>query len=208
MKCLSLVKLLNYLQNPAENRERNRVDAHLATGCQVCNENLKWVEMVISITAEDRSFEFSEETIAAIVAQFKERAAAGLRPIRQYIAELIFDSGLLPQFAGGRPDSEEPTGRRALYHAEGYDIDLRFVLSDENNDERLIGQVRPEQWDTPELAPFKVQLIQDGSVISAANTDGRGVFKFAHLISGIYDMKVSVPDGEINLERVPTARAL
>lgn len=208
MKCLSLAKLFNYLQKPAYNGECARIYTHLSTQCQGCMENLHWLELVISSAAQDRSFEYSEETLATIVARFKEQTAIGLRPSRQYIAKLIFDSGLLPQLVDARSDSDESAGRQALYHAEGYDIDLRFDLSREHNDEQLIGQVLPEHCDAPELPQFKVQLLQHGSVISATNTDVQGEFIFTQLMSGMYDLKVSVPAGEINLERVPTARAL
>lgn len=208
MKCLTLAKLLNYLQNPADNRERAGISLHLSAGCRVCNENLQWLEVVISSAARDQSFEFPEETIAAIVARFKQQTAAGLRPIRQYIARLIFDSGTLPQLAGARMPSKKAARRQALYQAEGYDIDLIFLFSAEHNDEQLTGQVVPEHGDATELTPFKVELLQHDSVISATNTDKHGVFEFSQLISGTYDLKVFVPDGEIKLERVSTARAL
>src|SRR5262249_11853362 len=159
-------------------------------------ENLQWLDTVITLTAQDRSFEFPEATIAAIVAQFRQLTATEVRPIRQLVARLIFDSLLPQQFADLRSASAGAAGLSGLYQAEGYHIDLRFELSDENNDEQLIGQVLPEQWDATELTQFKVQLLQHGSVISATNTNARGVFKFPQLMSGTYDLKVSVPDGE------------
>jgi hypothetical protein len=205
--CLTLSLLLKYQQGQETSSQHVMVYAHLATGCRICHENQRWLDLVINAAASDRSFDFSEETLAAIITKFKKQYAARQQPIRQYFAELIFERLLTPQFADTRPQSEEVSGRRALYHAAGYDIDLRFVL-DKNNGERMIGQVRPDHWDTPDLPTFKVELLQDGSVVSAMNTNGRGRFIFAQLISGTYDLKVSVPEGEINLERVPTARSL
>src|SRR5262249_10112186 len=189
MACPALSKLILYLQNREARSEHTEIYEHLSTRCPDCFEklpwiekvlaevtkhrllrlsveNLRWLEAILATVVDDSSFEFSEEAITVIVAQFKEQAAPTQRSIRQYIAELIFEKVLLPQFADTRPHSEEVSGRRALYHAEGYDIDLRFVL-DKNNGERLIGQVRPDHWDTPELPQFKVQLLQRGSLISA-----------------------------------------
>ena len=207
MECLSLNKLFTYLQNPTQIRGRGRIDEHLSSGCPLCNQNLQWLEMVTTAAAEDRSFDFPEETIAAVVADFKARTAPHVLPIGQRIARLVFDSFLSPQLADVRSAATATAGRQVLYHTEGYHIDLRFELSDDNNDEQLIGQVLPERWDATELTQFKVQLLQGGSVVSATSTNAHGVFKIAPLVSGTYDLKVSVPDGEINLERVPTARS-
>src|SRR5262249_29974566 len=100
---------------------------------------------------------------------------------------------------------EEDTGRESLYRAAGYDIDLKFVLLDDNNKERLIGQILSEQETGTEPTQFKVQLLRHGSVVDTTNADDTGEFMFAQLISGTYDLKVFVRDGEINIERVPTA---
>src|SRR5262245_17955285 len=83
MKCLSLALLFYYLQKPANNHECARIYAHLSTGCQVCHGNLKWLDLVISSAAQDRSFEYSEETLAGILAPLKEQIAAGLLRIEQ-----------------------------------------------------------------------------------------------------------------------------
>jgi hypothetical protein len=208
MKCLSLFVLFKYLKDQEDSGERAIIFAHLSTGCQACHEKLQWLEMTISTAAADQSFEFSEETIIAIVARFKQQAASGLRPIRQYIARLIFDSGIPLQLAEARLNKEKPLVRRMLYNAEGYDIDLKFTWSNKSNDERLAGQILSERCDAIEPTQFKVELLQHASVISATTTDKHGVFKFDRLMPGTYDLKVSVPNGEINLERVPTARAL
>jgi hypothetical protein len=207
MKCLSLISLYYYLQNPRRLIEGSRIAAHLSSGCPVCNHNLQWLEGVTLSASEDRSFDFPEATIAAVVARFKEWTVTRT-PIRQRIAQLVFDSLNLPQLADVRSGSVGMGARQMLYHADGYDIDLRFELSDETDEERLIGQVLPEHWDATELSQFKIQLLQDNAVVSATNTNAHGVFKIAQLASGVYDLKVSVPEAEINIEQVASARAM
>jgi hypothetical protein len=208
MKCLSLSILFTFLKDQEDSDEHAKTYAHLSEGCPVCHENLQWLALVIKTTAEDKSFEFSEETIAALVARLKEQAAPAQRLIRQYIARLIFDTGVLPQPAYGRLTKEEFVIRHALYRAEGYDIDLRFELSYETNDEQLIGRVLWKRQDATKIVNFMVELLQDGSLISATNTNLRGTFKFENLMLKSYDMKISIPEGEINLERVQTARSV
>lgn len=205
MKCLSLISLYNYLQDPQRLNDGSKVATHLSSGCPVCHRNLQWLESVALSASEDRSFEFPEATIAAVVARFKEWTVTRT-PVRQRIAQLVFDSLNLPQLADVRSASVGTGARQMLYHADGYDIDLRFELSDETDEERLIGQVLPEDWDATELSQFKIQLLQGDAVVSATNTNAHGVFKIAQLASGIYDLKVSVPEAEINIEQVATAR--
>src|SRR5262245_47092090 len=94
MECLSLSILFTFLKDQEDSNEHAKTYAHLCSGCPVCHENLQWLALVIKTAAEDRSFDFSEEKLLAIVARFKEQVAAGLQPIRQYIAKLIFDSGI------------------------------------------------------------------------------------------------------------------
>jgi hypothetical protein len=218
MECLSLSILLKHLQDQDDNGEHVVIYAHLSTGCQVCHENLQWLNKVITLAAEDKSFEFSEETLAAIVTRLKEQVAIdlqikeqkpiGLQPIRRFFAELIFDSGGLPQLVEARLRSKEPLVRRTLYQAEGYNIDLKFTWSNKSNDERLDGQVLLKDCGVTTPAQVKVELLQQGSVVFSATTDEYGVFECYRLTPGTYEMKIIVPDGEINLTRVSTAYAL
>src|SRR5262249_49494727 len=214
MECFSLSILLKYLQGQEDSGEHaiisahlsTGISAHLSTGCALCHENLGLLKTVVETAIEDRSFDFSEEALAASVARFKEEKAISQRPIRQFIAKLIFDGALLltgPQceFADARVPPEKIPRRQVLYHAQGYDVDLLFVFNKEHNNERLIGQILPERCETSDIPQFKVQLLQHGSVISVTDTNDDGQFKFAQVVSGIYDLKVSVPEGEINLER-------
>src|SRR5262245_30206371 len=115
MECLSLNKLFTYLQNRAQIRGQARIEAHLSSGCPTCNENLRWLEIVTTTTAEDRSFNFSDETIAAIVTQFKTQTAADVLPLRQRIARLVFDSFLSPQFTDARSAAAAALNRQVLY---------------------------------------------------------------------------------------------
>jgi hypothetical protein len=238
MECCSLKALLNYAQDTLDSTDRAAIYTHVfaCKGCgeklQLLLENLQLWQAIRRLAAEDQSFEFSEEVISAIVswfksasagaqsleiseetivaiaAQLKQQTAAGLQPIRQFFARLIFDTGVLPEFAYERDPSNKIVRRSELFQAEGYDIDLLFIFYKTTNNERVAGQVVPEQGAAVVPTPFKVELLQQGSVISATNTNQYGFFKFTRLVADTYDLKISVPEGEINLERVQTARAM
>lgn len=209
MACIELTKLLMYQRGEGSVLERTHISAHLLSNCVSCNQSIDWLQKIESSMATDHSFDFPESVIALAVTRFREwtGTAAATAPIRQFFAKLLFDSFEVSQLADVRSSAGAASSRQMLYRSDGYDIDLRFELSPENNTEQLIGQVLPESWDATELLQFRVQLLQNGTVVSATHTNARGIFTIVPLTSGTYDLRVSVPDGEINLEKVPTARA-
>src|SRR5262249_47288953 len=114
MACHDLATIIHYLQNREAGSERPTNYAHLNQKCPICLkkvewvemvlativrhrlfkrlsiENLDWLEKILTTASEDRSFEFPEETIAAIVAKFEEQIAAGLRPLLQSFSPPLF----------------------------------------------------------------------------------------------------------------------
>jgi hypothetical protein len=219
MACPSLTKLIIFLQNHDARSERSAIYDHFSTRCPDCHKNLPWVKMVLAEIAKHQLLSPSVENlrwlgkILTTVAEdesymLKEQTATGLQSMHQYIAKLIFDSGGLPQLVEARLRSKEPLVRRKLYQAEGYNIDLKFTWSNKSNDERLDGQVLLKDCGVTTPAQVKVELLQRGSVVFSTTTDEYGVFEFYRLTPGIYEMKITVPDGEINLTRVSTAYAL
>ncbi|HWQ31551.1 MAG TPA: zf-HC2 domain-containing protein [Blastocatellia bacterium] len=207
MNCLSLASLLDYLHGHLSEAERADIAAHLAAGCPHCLENQRWLEEIQRLTAQDDSIEFPEPVIASIVAGFKRQAR---QPLRQLIAQLIFDSLFPQQLAPVRADlagEAAPVSRQALYRAEGYDIDLRFERTGEADGEDLIGQILAGHTDRAELDGLTVQLLCDNSEASSTRTNARGIFRFTRLPAGACDLKIHVPEGEISIPQLRTTRA-
>lgn len=207
MNCLSLSSLLDYLRGHLAAAERAAVSEHLDAGCPHCLENLRWLEEVQQLTAQDDSIEFPEPVIARVVARFKRQAR---QPLRQIFAQLIFDSLFPQQFAPVRADlagEAAPVSRQALYHAEGYDIDLRFERTGEAEGEDLIGQILSGHTDRAQLDGLTVQLLCDDAEASSTRTNARGIFRFTRLPSGACALKIHVPEGEISIPHLRTTRA-
>ena len=214
MNCPPLSGLLDYSQQVLGRQERAGIESHLITGCRKCAENLRWLSEVAWLAAQDRSFDFPEEALKGLVVWFKEQAAPLPPSLRQLVARLVFDS-LLPQpLAPVRGAALPPllasqsAGRQMLFQAEGYDVDLRFEPSDEAETGDLIGQVLPQGAGLRELAGTLVELRRAAQAPQRAQTDQQGLFRFAQLPSGVYELKIQVRAGEISLSHVPTARAL
>lgn len=213
MNCPPLSGLLDYSQKVLAQSERAGIESHLVTGCRRCAENLRWLREVAWLTAQDQSFDFPEETIKGLVVWFKGQAAHMPRTLRKLVARLVFDSLLPQQLAPVRTETAHPlvtqqaAGRQMLFQAEGYDVDLRFEALEDLELEDLIGQVLPQRAEQPNIVGATVELCPLADEPQRAQTNQQGLFRFSQIPSGIYDVKIQVSEGEINLNQVATARA-
>jgi hypothetical protein len=209
MNCLSLADLLDYLRGEADAPQRAAAAAHLSTGCPHCLANQKWLTELGRLASEDRSSEFPEPVIASVVARFKQQTAASRKPLRQLIAEVIFDSlfpqQLAPARSGVSSESSE-VSRQVLYHAEGYDIDLRFERAEDDQGEDLIGQILASHKERAALVELTVQLLRDETEAARTQTSQRGIFRFTKIPAGACDLRIQVPEGEISIPRLSIAR--
>jgi hypothetical protein len=207
--CPSLDELLEFARGRLALPGRDAVASHLAAGCRRCAENQSWLAEVARAAAEDRSFDFPAEVIARAVALMPPRPAATGPTLGERIARLVFDSLMPPQLADVR--AESPTagaaGRQMLYRVEGYDIDLRFEQTEDGEAEELIGQILPEDRPPAEMPAFTVRLRRDEVETGRAQTDARGIFKFARIPSGVYDLRIEAHGVEIHIPQTSSARA-
>lgn len=208
MGCPNLNILADYTRGLLAEAEHDVISSHLISGCQPCQEQHTWLSEVARLTAQDSSFEYPEWVIKRVVAEFEAQQVSITSKARQFFAQLIFDSLNPNQLVGVRSGAGgmgQSTGRQTLYQAEGYDIDLRFEQIHDTNIEELIGQVLPKQANGLELAGNNVWLIKNNCTIGKSRTNTRGIFRFMGIVSGTYDLKISTPEGEINIQQLTTA---
>lgn len=158
----------------------------------------------------DDSFEFPEEIIQQVLTQFKSQPLTAQSPVRQLLARLVFDSFAPRHFAEIRADTaigDDVAGRQMLFRAEEYDIDLKCEQSSDYEVEVMFGQIVPQSERRPDMNDLTVALMQGDAIINRVRTDSRGNFRFERIISGNYDLKIQVPEGEINIHDVVTTRA-
>lgn len=212
MNCPPTNELLDYARGLTADQARAAINAHLQTGCGGCSENLRWFHDVAALTAQDRSFEFPEETIKGLVTWFKSQPTPAPRTLRKLIAQLIFDSLAPQQLAPVRSEAATgfpntlAAGRQMLFQTEGYDIDLRFEAIEDKPIEDLIGQILPQSEAQAVTAGAMVELRREESEQMRAQTDEQGLFRFTRIPSGVYDVTIQIAEDEINIARISSAR--
>jgi hypothetical protein len=190
--------------------ERAAVHAHFSSGCPHCREDQSWLEEALRLASEDKLFEYPEETIQQVISYFTTRPEDPALSLRQFFARLIFDSFTPYQMADVRLDlagGAAYAGRQMLFHAEGYDIDLRFEQAEDSTDTELIGQILSEKRTPMELDQRSARLLKGEAEIDSVKTNVRGIFRFARVQAGVYNIKIQVPEGEINIYEVAAVRA-
>lgn len=210
MNCPTLDELFDHLHGHLPTQIRVEVDSHLNAGCLPCHEQRDLLGNTMQVASQDKSFEFAPEVIDRAVSWFKEQTVQEDRPLGQILARLIFDSLMPSQLApvrSGLLESIAPAGRQVLYNAGEYDVDLRFERGEDTNDEDLIGQILPGSRLPTEIDGMAVRLLQDQIEVASAHANKRGVFIFLRIASGIYELRISVPEGEITISRVATSQA-
>ena len=211
-KCPSSNVLMDFLRGGLSSTEHAAIESHLSAGCRRCEEEQNWLAEILEISSTDQSFEFPEEIIARVVDELKTEPWRKPSAFARLRAQLVFDSLQMQPVMGLRaslPGPVSPSEKQVLFHADGYDIDLRFEIAepaeDEVDVEDLIGQVLPEQNPkTPVLCV--VRLCQGEQELAHATTNPQGLFKFARIPSGVYDLEITVPEGEVCIDGIATAR--
>lgn len=212
MNCPTLLSLLEFTRHQLSQVETAEISAHLSTGCSHCRENQQWLTDVVRLKVEDQSFDAPEDLVHWLVAQFRVQAASfASQPskLRRLLASLVFDNLTAERLVGVRSElaGVEIAGpRRLLYHVEGYDIDLRFERAKGAAPEELVGQVLPEQKLAPPIQGFTIRLLKDELEIASSQTDANGMFVFAQVPTGAFDLKIETSDEEIFINQVSAGR--
>ena len=206
MQCPSLNSMLGFVRDLLSVSERDAILAHLSSGCR---ENHRWLEKVLQLTSEDKLFQVPEETVQHLVARFNSQPTSSSPSLAQFLAKLIFDSLTPRQLADVRSDPAAGAGfvgRQMLFQAAGYDIDLRVEQVQDSEVGEMIGQVLSRSQGPAQRIPLSAQLLRGEVEIGRAEADARGIFKFSRVPSGVYDLKIRVPEGEINIREVASAQ--
>jgi hypothetical protein len=206
MACSSLDEILALIRGTIDPAEKAAVQAHISSGCTTCSENHRWLTEMLVVTARDDSFDFSVETIAWSVAQF--RAASASAPSRmQILARLVFDSLLPAQTVEVRSMAAPGVSRQMLYQGGGYDVDLRLEQFEAESAIFILGQIVSTQRKPDELAGLSVEMTHHGSSFGqqdnrTAETDGRGMFRLRDIVPGEYDIVIRLPEGDFSINAI------
>ena len=210
MRCATLEDLLALIRGTMDAGPKSALQAHMSSGCRTCAENHRWLTETLAATAEDDSFDFSEETIAWSVAQFKAASASAPSKM-QILARLVFDNLLLTRTVEVRSMAAPAVSRQMLYQAGGYDVDLRVEQFEAASAVLIMGQIVGTAKKPGELAGLSVELMRHDSGFGQEDkkqteTDARGMFRLRDVTPGEYDIVIHVPEGDLSINAI-TCRA-
>lgn len=201
MGCVTLEQLADLLEARSSGSERAAVERHLATDCPRCRANWQWLQRLYQLTAADSTPDPPDWLVSRAVAAFAQKHGAPReKGIGKILATLIFDSFHPLQPAEVRNLGE--AGRQLIYRAAPYDIDLRFLPSENFRYENVIGQVIGLRPDFSDVAGLPVTVYKGKRKIAAVETNAVGVFNLENLAQGKYDLTIRLQSEEI---RIPGA---
>jgi hypothetical protein len=210
MACATLEDMFALTRGTMDAASKAGIQAHMSSGCKTCAENYRWLTELLAAAAEDDSFDFSEETIAWSVAQF--RAASATAPSKiQILARLVFDNLLPDRTIEVRSMAAPAVSRQMLYQAGDYDVDVRLEQFEAALSILILGQIVNKAKKAGELAGLSVEMTRHGSGSvqedkKFAETDTRGMFRLRDVTPGEYDIVIHVPEGDVSIYAI-TCRA-
>lgn len=188
MRHFSSEEWVDFVRNALKANDKQKMRAHLQTGCQGCTGALAiWTqvnEMAIRQSAYVPPTATVEAAKTLMIAQESERST---------FARLIFDSWRAPALVGLRSGSAVP--RQMLYGFEDYRVDLRLEPKFDADQVLLVGQILQSARDAQDLGAVGVTLMRGARVLGLAQTNKLGEFELECDLAGRLDLLLTLSDG-------------
>ena len=182
---ISLSTIFEYLGSTLSPEEAAKVAEHLASPCEACRIQVQRAEEMLDLlTQPERTTIPPANVVKRALGLLNTRPVQ--RPLRQVIADLVYDSFRQPSLAAMRG---APRSRQLLFSAGELDIDMQ--ITPERDSATLIGQVLTRTAAVLGNLPI-VRLYQAGEVIDTSYSDPLGQFAFRAVPPGRYDVGVWV----------------
>lgn len=137
----------------------------------------------------------------ALYSAYKPEKTASLKSL---VAELLFDSSLVPLQAGVRSSGSTP--RQLLFGSGGYRVDLRIEPQDDADRVSLLGQVLHASDPSRNLGAVSVILIEGRRVLAKSLTNHLGEFQLACDLTPRLELRVLLPDSPVSIPLVEPLR--
>lgn len=124
---VSFATIVDLVEQRLPQAARAAAHAHIAA-CARCAAEVDEVERLVSLMQTDDLEDAPPALVQRAIGLFQPSAAPRLSTqaaVRHILAVLGFDSGAMQPVAGFR--AALPVARQLLYHADGYDLDLRLT---------------------------------------------------------------------------------
>jgi RNA polymerase sigma factor (sigma-70 family) len=198
--CPPVDRLLLFLQHELSPEENAQVRAHLDAGCGPCGKRFAKLQKVSSAAA-GWSLSYPPDWLSAQVLGLFERVrgAPTESSLKRAFALLVADNCAKGQLLGFRSAGVMP--RHLLYRTASYDIDLSVDDSDPQDSLVLMGQSIPLHKELTIMVGAKVELL-NGPQVWTTFANAFGEFIFKNVPQGTYDLKITLPDEQIEIAQV------
>ncbi len=184
--------VLDYLEQRCGQATARSVQAHLATGCAECQENLSYWQKMLNVMQDDVSVSTPETVLQRAFALFEGREVLSLR--QTVMATLRFDSRAQPELAGARDGDR--TSFKLLFEAPDTRVDLLCERS--GMDWSIAGQVL-----SLESKDYLWKVLASGTdKMVRTDADMLGEFHLGGLRTGEYDLLLQERNREITLPSI------
>ena len=159
---------------------RGLMEAHLQSGCTRCLALIAAFEAVAKLAALDRSQPVPHASVVQAEALFEQRPSSSwvenLHVIRGQFVPPIFSDWRLAGARSGVAELDQ-AGRRMLFRADGYTVDLKVDAPAGGENGEIIGQISRDDSSSDSLGGVLVQLVSGpGHTLGETTTNRFGEF--------------------------------
>ncbi|MFO0984002.1 MAG: carboxypeptidase-like regulatory domain-containing protein [Planctomycetota bacterium] len=187
MNHFSLGTLAEHLEHRLPAADQRRVEEHLRSGCERCNDEVGWLTQLRERTAADDSADPPDWLLERALTLFRRVPAAVIGAATDsYVGSLVYDSAAT--LTAGVRQATTDAERSLLFRCEGFEVDLqirrrgaRFLLR---------GQILAADPAQPPVAGASVELVDLSGVLETTATDAFGEFAFDDLPHEEFDLRI------------------
>jgi hypothetical protein len=199
MNCPSIEQLVAFARNELLDNTTENIRAHLDAGCEPCGHWLNQLQKLLPVVATRSLIAppgWLVQQARTLFNRQKPESCGGF--LKRIMALLVIDSFAEERLLGFRGTG--PMSRHMLYRAGDYDVDLLIDRSEQRQSVDIIGQCIPLSKNLTTVVEADVHLLKGVQMALATKINEFGEFILDGVQEGIYDLKISLKDEEINFQ--------
>jgi hypothetical protein len=179
----------DYVRNMVPHEQRERMLAHLQSGCTKCGRLQELLSRFAGICQREAAYEiprFAEQQVKALISVGK---APRVSTLQRILCSLTYDSLNDPQPVGVRGTHQ--INRQVLFQAGDYSVDLRFEHEKGSASMVLVGQIANQKTPDETLANLPVILVAGNREVTRSISNTFGEFQLEYVPES--DLRLLVP---------------
>lgn len=191
MKHFTTEEWADFARNVVTNEQRERMQNHLETGCEQCEQVVDLWKRVYEAAQRESLYEPSQTTMRTVKAMY----AIHGRPQKKAsaVATMLFDSFAAPAQAGIRSTAVDV--RQLLYGRDDYRIDLRLEPQIDSDRISVVGQLLNSVDPGAALSGIPVTLLKGRKPLAETTTNRFGEFHFDAVLEENLVLRIAIPQG-------------